>query len=130
MCSYCSALTSLDLSKNTALSRLECYSCYALTTLDVSNNTALTYLECGSCSALTALDLSKNTALTYLSCTNCTGLTTISYLATNSDVSTAVAGAITAADAADGTVYTDSDGAYYSTIETAANNKGWTIEQL
>ena len=29
-----------------------------------------------------------------------------------------------------GTLYTDSTGAYYSTLETAATAKGWTIEQL
>ena len=39
-----------------------------LTSLDVSKNTALTYLDC-SHNDLTSLDVSKNTALTYLDCT-------------------------------------------------------------
>ena len=116
--------------KNTALTQLNCNSCHALTALDVSNNTALTQLNCNSCHALTALDVSKNTALTQLDCGSCTKLISISYPATNEDVSTAVAGAITNADAADGTVYTDSAATYYNAIATAATTKGWTIAQI
>lgn len=126
----CYTLQSLNLSANTALTSLNCSDCYAMQELNLSANTALTDLDCSGCLALTDLDLSKNTALTQLNCTNSYGLTKIKYGATNSDVSTEVAGAITDADAADGTVYTDSAGAYYSTIETAAQAKGWTIEQL
>ena len=129
-CSYCYALTALDVSKNTALTQLSCSYCHALTALDVSKNTALTQLSCSDCHALTALDVSKNTALTQLSCSDCAKLISISYPATNENVSTAVAGAITNADATDGTVYTDSAGAYYSTIADAATAKGWTIEQI
>ena len=116
--------------KNTALTSLNCSNCPALATLDLSTNTALTSLDCSSCPALATLDLSTNTALTYLNCSNCPALVSISYPATNEDVSTAIAGAITDADAADGTVYTDSAAAYYSTIATAATTKGWTIEQI
>ena len=93
-------------------------------------NTALTQLDCSSCYALTALDVSKNTALTQLDCGYCTKLVSISYPATNSNVATAVAGAITAADSTTGTVYTDSAAAYYSTIADAATAKGWTIAQI
>lgn len=50
------------------LNRLNCRS-NQLTTIDVSKNTALTYLECGS-NKLTIIDISKNTALTELSCDN------------------------------------------------------------
>ena len=129
-CNSCHALAALDVSKNTALTELNCNYCYALTALDVSKNTALTTLTCDDCYALTALDVSKNTALTQLNCSNCAKLVSISYPATNSDVSTAIAGAITGATAADGTVYTDSAGAYYSTIADAATVKGWTIAPL
>ena len=129
-CATCSALTALDLSKNTALMQLTCGYCTGLTTLDLSKNTALTGLSCAHCYALTALDLSKNTALTSLACGNCTGLTMISYPATNQSVSNRIANAITNADASDGMVYTDSDGAYYSAIADAATAKGWTIEQI
>ena len=59
-------LTSLDMSKNTALTYLYCYN-NQLTSLDVSNNTALTYLWCQS-NQLTSLDVSHNTALTSLGC--------------------------------------------------------------
>ena len=129
-CNKCYALTTLDVSENTALTEFNCDMCFALTTLDVSENTALTEMSCNSCYALNALNLSKNTALTSLSCSSCAKLISISYPATDDVVSTAIAGAITNAKSADGVVYTDSDGAYYSTIATAATSKGWTIAQL
>ena len=56
----------LDVSKNTALTKLECYE-NQLTNLDVSKNTALTWLNCYH-NKLTALDVSQNTALTNLVC--------------------------------------------------------------
>ena len=66
-CSY-NPLTSLDISKCTALAYLDCYS-NLLTSLDVSKNTALTGLHCED-NLLTSLDVSKNTALTKLWCDN------------------------------------------------------------
>ena len=62
----CSNLTSIDLSKNTALDSLEIVNC-RLTSLDLTKNTALTYLDCTS-NQFTSLDLSNNTALTILNC--------------------------------------------------------------
>ena len=129
-CYNCTGLTSLDLSANTALTYLDCAGCTGLTSLDLSANTELDELYCNGCTGLTSLDLSANTELDELYCDGCTGLTTIKYPATNSSVSSTIAYAITRADAADGTVYTDSEGAYYSTIADAATAKGWTIEQL
>ena len=129
-CENCTGLSSLDLSTNTALIYFYCNNCTGLSSLDLSTNTALTEFNCSYCTGLSSLDISANTALTYFYCNNCTGLSSISYPATNSDVSTAVAGAITAATADDGTVYTDSQGAYYSTIADAATAKGWTIAPL
>ena len=70
-------LTSLDVSKNTALTELYCGDCTGLTSLDVSKNTALTSLSCYGCTGLTSLDVSKNTALTELYCNGCTGLTSL-----------------------------------------------------
>jgi len=61
-------LTTLDVSKNTALTRLECFD-NRLTTLDVSKNTELTGLCCFD-NQLTSLDVSNNTALTWLICYN------------------------------------------------------------
>ncbi len=59
-------LTSLDVSKNTALESLDCeYN--ALTSLDVGRNTALKSLYCNS-NELTSLDVSKNTVLKDLNC--------------------------------------------------------------
>ncbi len=59
-------LTSLDMSKNTALVKLSC-NWNKLTSLDVSKNTALTNFSC-SYNQLTSLDVSKNTALEELFC--------------------------------------------------------------
>ena len=64
MCS--TKLTALDISKNTALTRLSC-SGNSLTSLDLSKNTALTSLSC-NCNALTTLDVSANTSLVYMAC--------------------------------------------------------------
>ena len=65
-CSY-KAITNLKgIEYFTALKRLNCES-NQLTTLDVSKNKALTYLDCGD-NKLTTLDVSKNTALTRLYC--------------------------------------------------------------
>jgi hypothetical protein len=64
---YGNELTTLNVSKNTALIVFYCYG-NELTTLDVSKNTALTELHC-SINTLTTLDVSKNTALTVLDCT-------------------------------------------------------------
>ena len=126
-------ITSLDLSNNTKLQTLNCNSCTGITSLDLSNNTELQTLNCA------------NNNLKVLNIENCVNLESISYYeppqetkaieeiyypATNSNVSTRIAALITAATADDGTVYTDSAAAYYSTIATAATTKGWTIEQL
>lgn len=61
-------VTSVDLSKNTALTSLSCTS-NKLTSLDVSKNTALTNIDCSN-NQLTSLDISKNVALTSLYCSN------------------------------------------------------------
>ena len=59
-------LTSLDVSKNTALINLFCLG-NQLTSLDVSNNPALLSLHCNA-NQLTSLDVSNNPALIYLVC--------------------------------------------------------------
>ena len=61
-------LTAIDLSHNTQLQRLWCYS-NQLTSLDVSKNTQLAYLSCSS-NTLSSLDVSHNTQLTTLDCKN------------------------------------------------------------
>ena len=65
---YKNELSSLDVSKNTALLTLEC-DANNISSLDVSKNTALTYLRCGN-NQLSSLDVSNNAALTYLHCGN------------------------------------------------------------
>ena len=64
-CSY-NQLASLDITHNTALTDLFCHD-NQLTSLDVTHNAALTYLDC-SYNQLTSLDVTHNTALTDLFC--------------------------------------------------------------
>ena len=61
-------LTSLDVSKNSALIWLDCHD-NQLTSLDVSNNTALIGLAC-SFNQLTSLNVDKNKKLVWLHCEN------------------------------------------------------------
>ena len=63
---YDNQVSSLDVSKNTALEELICYN-NQLTSLDVSNNTALKKLQCYN-NQLTSLDVSNSTALEELHC--------------------------------------------------------------
>ena len=75
-------MSELDVSKNTALTKLSCGG-NQMTSLNVSNNTALTELDCGynklpaldvsGCTALTELDCGSN-QLTELDVSNCTAL--------------------------------------------------------
>ena len=59
-------LTTLDISRNKALTRLSCTN-NALAALDVSGNAALATLECAG-NALTSLDVRSNPALKWLAC--------------------------------------------------------------
>ena len=59
-------LSSLDVSKNTALISLHCYG-NSLSSIDLSKNAKITSLSC-IYNQLTSLDVSNNTALTSLSC--------------------------------------------------------------
>ena len=61
-------LTAIDLSHNTQLQRLWCYS-NQLTSLDVSKNTQLAYLSCYS-NTLSSLDVSQNTELDWVNCSD------------------------------------------------------------
>ena len=127
-CVNCTGLTSLDMSKNTALTYLDCNGCTGLTNLNVSKNTALTDFDCDGCTGLTSLDVSKNTALTYFVCGNCTGLTSINGIAVDSNVSTAIASAITDATSVDGTVTLRQGDEFNQTIIDAAMEKGWDVQ--
>ncbi|WP_251619901.1 BACON domain-containing protein [Odoribacter lunatus] len=82
---YTTSLTSLDVSNNTALTKLYCNYNTQLTTLDVSGCAALEYLQCCNNTQLTSLNISGCTALTFLhsydtpltslNVSNCTALT-------------------------------------------------------
>ena len=83
---YCEQdnLSSLDVSKNPALEYLKCEQ-NNLSSLDVSKNAALKYLNCEQ-NNLTSLDVSKNAALMYLNCKN-NQLTNLNVEYTNIDPS-------------------------------------------
>jgi hypothetical protein len=68
-CSY-NNITTLDLSMNTALTELDCFSNPLLTTLNLTKNNALIKLDYNNCSSLNAVDLSQNSALEILRCYN------------------------------------------------------------
>ena len=72
-CGY-TGITSLDISKNTALQLLHCYHT-GITSLDVSKNTALRELYCHD-TGITSLDVSNNSALERLDCYR-TGITSL-----------------------------------------------------
>lgn len=119
---------SINVSENIALTGLYCDNCDGLTSLDVSKNIALTGLGCTSCTGLTSIDVSKNIALNYLGLNRCTGLTSIIGIAVNSDVSTAIANAITDATSVDGTVTLRQGDEFNQTIIDAAMEKGWDVQ--
>ena len=91
-------------------------------------NSVITRITLGNQNNLETLCLPAT--LTNESINSCTGITTIKYPANDNDIATKIANIIANATAANGVVYTDSDGAYYSTIADAATAKGWTIEQI
>ena len=66
ICGHNHGLTSLNVSANKALTKLDCSAC-GLTSLNVSQNTALKELICYN-NSLTSLDVSTNTALELLRC--------------------------------------------------------------
>ena len=67
-CHFNSGLTALDVSKNTELTKLQCYNT-GISALDVSKNTALTFLWCSD-TPISVLDVTQNTALALLNCSN------------------------------------------------------------
>ena len=96
-------------------------------------NTAIDIIDTTETKSLLSLTTNENIEelriskyLTYLK-VNGTNIKSVSYPANNNAVSTAIANAITGADANDGIVYTDPDGTYYDTIAQAATAKGWNI---
>ena len=66
ICGHNHSLTSLNVSANKALTKLDCSGC-GLTSLNVSQNTALKELLCYN-NSLTSLDVSTNTSLELLRC--------------------------------------------------------------
>ena len=126
----CFDISTVEVSECGKLKSLAVPYCENITELNLAANTALQTLNCYGCTSITELNLAANTALQTLDCYGCTSVSNISYPATNGNVSTAIAGAIKNATSSDGTVYTDSAAAHYSTIADAATAKGWTISQL
>lgn len=68
--------TSIDVSSNVELTRLELYNT-PLAALDVSQNTKLDYLQFGKTSTFSTIDLTNNALLRILNCPNTPAITTI-----------------------------------------------------
>ena len=125
---YCSQIAYIDTSALTDLESLVLNSLPLMQNINVQQNAALRLLGINTLD-ITSLDISNNTLLDSLTLLNVPDINLIRARSDWSDVADKIAQAITDANGT-GTVYTNADGAYYSTIETAANNKGWTIEHL
>lgn len=125
---YCSQIADIDTSASTDLEMLVLNLLPLMQNINVQQNAALRLLGINTLD-ITSLDISNNTLLDSLVLLNVPDINLIRARSDWSDVANKIAQAITDANGT-GTIYTNADGAYYSTIETAANNKGWTIEQL
>ena len=129
-----SALTALSISGLNELHSINLEECTSLTSLSIHDcqNLNLISVQGTQYEAMLSMELINLPNFNSFNTENSTfaAVTEIKYPATNSSISTTIANIITAATAADGTVYTDSAAVYYSTIADAATAKGWTIEQL
>ena len=128
-CSECYSLKHLDVNHADQLTSLDATNSYILSNLEVSGCSSLQTLKIRSVEELSTLDI-RDTVLTTVDFAGCIRIDNIYCHATNSSVATAIAGLITANAVLAGTVYVNSADTYYSTIETAANNAGWTIAPL
>lgn len=122
-CPFFRHMTSLDLSKNTKLTYLDCQQ-GALTSLDISNNTMLTNANCQG-NALTSLLIPNTTTLQYFTCykNNITGAQMEAFVVSLPDVS---------ADANEHVIYLmhkdGNDGNVITLAQVrAATAKGWQI---
>lgn len=102
-----------------------------------SNTTRVNLLNAPSLAGITIdgsqieeLDLSAQNHIESVSANNCANLGLIKVYSDSENVAYGISDAISGSHITTGTLYTNSDGAYYNTIATAATNKGWTIEQL
>ena len=81
--------------------------------------------------ALETLEIGNATgSVYYFTLTTTVSLSTLKARAATSEYATKVAALVTSSNVADGVAYLNSADPYYSTIETAALAKGWTIEPL
>ena len=101
-----------------------------LVSCDFSKCKTLTAIETFTGHWITSLIMpNDDTLMTQCDEIELESVNTIKCKADNQTVCNAIAAAISYATGT-GKLYTDSAGAYYSTLETAATAKGWTIEQL
>ena len=112
---------------NTGISLFYTRDCPVITEIDVQGEQQITEIDCQNCADLTTLNMYGCDGLTTLTCTGCPDLIWIVTPAQEFNVALAVANAITAANAANGILQTNSADTYYNVVESAANNKGWTV---
>ena len=119
--------SSLDLSKNTALTYLNCNGCTGLTSLDLSKNTALTELYCGDCTGLMLLDIQNTSALANGTIVNqgMTNLTTLQVAGTGAWAYEKVESWLNDYAPNDGELYVDENTP--QGVITAAEAKNWDV---
>lgn len=128
---YCAILNNLEL--NTP----------AATKIDLQGSKGLTALNVNKCSSLTDLSIANTPSLITLDARDCVNLAilvtgypknnTLKYAyfrATIQAASESLADYIGYSSETAGTVYLNSDDAYYQTVADAATAQGWTIEAL
>lgn len=123
-------LSNVELSDNPNLTSIDFQDCYTIKEIDISESPLVDSLQLYYCMSLEKLIVGRNAVLSSMDVDNVDRVNYLLYGAENEDGSTYLAQIIENSVYTNGTVYTDSQGAYYSTIETAATAKGWTIEQL
>lgn len=108
--------------------------------LDISNDVKLSFFEtpntlttlnCAGCTALESMYISNSTSLTMLDCTGIPNIMEIRCTANNESVANSVANAISTALITDGgEVRVGANDTYVSIIQTAGDDKGWTVDTI
>lgn len=124
----CPLIASVDTTANTLLRRLGLYDLPLVTSIDVSQND-LEHLLLENL-PLTSLDVIHTSHLYYTDFTNLPDLTFLAVRGTEQGATNDFAQLITDATSTTGTLRTVATDQYYSTLATAATNKGWNIETV
>lgn len=137
---YFKKLSTLKAANMPYLAEIQGLESSVIEVLDISNDVKLSFFEtpntlttlnCAGCRALVTMYISNSTLLTMLDCTGIPNIMDIRCTANNESVANSVANAISTALITDGgNVRVDANDAYVSIIQTAGDNKGWTVDTI